>query len=54
MLKKKKKKMATVKTTANEFFESIGQKVQPSSEDAQPVEVIESLCMNCEENVCIP
>ncbi|KAL2759629.1 hypothetical protein ACRALDRAFT_2095849 [Sodiomyces alcalophilus JCM 7366] len=42
--------METEKTTANEFFETIGQKVEPSNEEAQPVEEIESLCMNCEKN----
>lgn len=46
-----------------DFFESIGHKAEqlaPSSngaaqigdDDVKPVEEIESLCMNCHENVC--
>ncbi|ROT43480.1 zf-ZPR1-domain-containing protein [Sodiomyces alkalinus F11] len=38
------------KANAKDFFETIGQKVDPSSEDIQPVEEIESLCMNCGGN----
>ncbi|PMB72626.1 hypothetical protein BM221_000041 [Beauveria bassiana] len=43
---------------SSEFFQSIGNKVEglaPKAngdhEDLQPVEEIESLCMNCHENV---
>lgn len=46
--------------SSNEYFRSIGQQVDQvapasngasNSDDVQPVEEIESLCMNCHENV---
>lgn len=40
------------KTTPNEFFGAIGQKVE-STDDEQLVDEIESLCMNCGQNVCL-
>lgn len=39
------------KTTPNEFFEAIGQKVESHDDDQKLVEEIESLCMNCQKNV---
>lgn len=54
-------------TTATDFFETIGQKASqldpssngvkdPEQTEAEPkvVEEVESLCMNCHENVCLP
>lgn len=52
----------TMSTTANEFFESIGNQAdqlapaandeaQTDDDDRRVVEEIESLCMNCHENV---
>lgn len=50
----------------NEYFRSIGQQAdqvapatngtaqQPDSDDVKPVEEIESLCMNCHDNVSRP
>lgn len=42
------------KTTPTEFFESIGQRVESQDEDHKFVEEIESLCMNCQQNVSSP
>ena len=39
------------KTTPNEFFQAIGQKVESTDDDQQLVEEIESLCMTCQKNV---
>jgi zinc finger protein len=39
------------KTTPTDFFEAIGQKVDTTDDDHKLVEEIESLCMNCHENV---
>lgn len=56
-------KMTETTVNPNEFFESIGSKVEGFSgtangdvaaneeEERRPVEEIESLCMNCGENV---
>ena len=51
--------------SSNDFFESIGQQAehveqvdataqQDGDENSRVVEEIESLCMNCHENVCLP
>jgi len=50
--------MAENKSLAQDLFEDMGRKVAEASareddmEDTKVVDEIESLCMNCHENVC--
>lgn len=41
------------KMTPPDFFQAIGDKVA-GDDDQKVVEEIESLCMNCGKNVCLP
>jgi hypothetical protein len=50
--------MAAQKSLAQDLFEDMGRKVaetsaQEGDDDTRVVDEIESLCMNCHENVCI-
>lgn len=52
-------KMAEKKSLAKDLFEDMGRKVaeasaQQDDDDSRVVDEIESLCMNCHENVCRP
>jgi zinc finger protein len=49
--------MAEHKSLAQDLFEDMGRKVaeasaQEGDDDTRVVDVIESLCMNCHEDVC--
>ena len=51
--------MAEQKSLAKDLFEDMGRKVadasaQQEEDDSRVVDEIESLCMNCHENVCRP
>jgi hypothetical protein len=50
--------MAETKSLAQDLFEDMGRKVaeasaQEGDDDTRVVDVIESLCMNCHEDVCL-
>lgn len=50
--------MAEHRSLAQDLFEDMGRKVaeasaQQSDDDTKVVDEIESLCMNCHEDVCI-
>lgn len=51
--------MAEHKSLAKDLFEDMGRKVaeasgQQDEDDSKVVDEIESLCMNCHENVSVP